>query len=77
VRSRLSLVRDKATASSRATLRASSDPAYTFWNTRLRLCHVRGVRELALTSYRELFVPIARDGLGVHKTNAPNGGYLT
>ncbi len=38
---------------------------------------VRVIRESPLPSYRELPLPIDGDGLGLHKTNAPNGGYLT
>jgi hypothetical protein len=72
-----SLVRAKPTASGRATQRASSDPACTFWNTRLGLFPAGGGRESALPSYRELLGPIGPDGLGVDKTHAPNRGYLT
>jgi hypothetical protein len=38
---------------------------------------MREIHESPLPSFRELPLPIDGDSLGLHKTHAPNGGYLT
>jgi hypothetical protein len=71
------LVTAKPTASGRVTRRASSDPACIFRTTGLGLDGMTVIHESPLLSFRELPLPIDGVSLGLHKTNAPNGGYLT
>jgi hypothetical protein len=67
----------KPTASGRVTRRASSDPACIFRYTELGLDGMRETLESPLPSLREWPQPIDGGSFGLHKTHAPNRGYLT